>query len=78
MRIKNVVQLSEFLKTRDELNERVYAICAKYVYSGVESWHISGDELVVDFCEGGTYHPAVRFVIRFPLTELFTGDTKHK
>ena len=75
MRIKNVEQLSEFLKTRDELNNRVYDICTEYGYSGVESWRISGDALVVDFCEGGTYHPAVRFTRRFPLSELFEQGT---
>lgn len=77
MRITNAVQLSNFLKARDELNRRVWDLCAEYGYSsGAHSWEVDGDQLVVEFRSGGTYHPMCRYTQRFPLAELFARPTK--
>ena len=71
MPIKNIEDLSRFLKARDELNEKVYAICREEGYYCMESWEIEGDKLVVHFREGGDFHPATHFTRRFPLNKLF-------
>ena len=71
MIVNNVEQLASFLKARDELNDKVHDICNQHGYSAcVDSWEVKGDRLVIDFSEGGTYHPMVRFTRSFPLTEL--------
>lgn len=71
MRIKNIEDLSEFLKARDELDEKVEAICRKEGYYAADSWTIENDKIVVHFSEGGTFHPAVHWTRRFPLQKLF-------
>ena len=71
MKITNIIQLADFLKTRDELNNKVHDIARKHGYCDVDSWNVEGDKLVVHFSEGGQYHPMVCFTRKFPLTELF-------
>lgn len=77
MPIKNIEQLSEFLKTRDWINKKVYAICDKHGYSaGVDGWEINGDKLVVHFVSGGQFHLATYFTRKFKLNELFEDNNE--
>lgn len=71
MRIKNIEDLSEFLKARDELDERIETICREANEYAADSWTIESDEIVVHFSEGGTFHPATHWTRRFPLQKLF-------
>lgn len=72
MRIKNIEDLSEFLKTRDELDKKVEEICCREDgYCVADSWEIESDKIVVHFSEGGTFHPATHWTRRFPLQKLF-------